>query len=243
MHIISFGKNSAPINSYSKHAHKDLEIVLQLTGHVTTTVGDDTFLLSKGDILVIPPGMSHSGVSDVYFTNIYFQFEGGDFAEHFTVHDTDSGVFHLMHVLYKVLCKGENNSVILAESLADSIYQYIKKYMGEKNKYPVVAKLQDIINDSLDNPDFDLALEIGNTGFCPDYLRRCFKEDTGKTPLEYLTWLRLTLAKNLLIQDNFNGIANVALRCGFKDSFYFSTCFKKHTGLTPTQYRKKQKHA
>ncbi len=238
MKIVAFGKNMVPIQSYGSHAHKHWEVVLQLSGHVTTTVGDKTFLFSNGDILVIPPDTYHSGVSDMMFTNMYFSFENLDFSESFTVHDTDGGVLSLMNVLYKVLCKQEGYYAQLADSLADAIYQYIKKYAGEKSKYPFVTRLQDIIYNNLDNPDFDLSKEIGNTGFCPDYLRRCFKEDTCKTPLEYLTWLRLSLAKNLLTEDNFTGISNIALRCGFKDSFYFSTCFKKHVGCTPTQYRK-----
>lgn len=256
--ITDFGRNPMPIKGYSSHRHSHWEIVLQLTGQVNTTVGDKTFLLSKGDILVMPPYTDHSGVSETPFTNIYIgcretcfsdtcflkstsQKTSPEYIPYFTVHDTDSGVFYLMQILYKVLCKKEEGYLPLADSLLNTIQQYILKYTYTGNKYPVVSKLQDIIGQNLDNPDFDLTTEIGNTGFCPDYLRRCFKEDTGKTPLEYLTRLRISLAQNLLIQDDFNGITDVALRCGFNDSFYFSTCFKKHTGLTPSQYRRQNR--
>lgn len=240
MNIVSYGKNSKPINGYSSHKHPNWEIVLQLTGCATTTVNERTFQFNKGDIMVIPPNILHSGISDKPFTNIYIQLNNVDFEDFFVVHDSDSGVYYLMQVLHKVLCKQDNDYQPLANSLAASILQYIKKYSAAKSKYPFIAKMQDIIYNNLDNPDFDLSAEIGKTGFCSDYFRRCFKEDTGKTPLEYLTDMRLSQAKNLLVQENIGGnsIADISLRCGFHDSFYFSSCFKKHTGMTPSQYRK-----
>ena len=57
-------------------------------------------------------------------------------------------------------------------------------------------------------------------------------------PLEYLTRLRINQAKTLLVQDNFVSIEDVARNCGFNDSFYFSTCFKKHMGISPLRFRK-----
>ena len=90
----------------------------------------------------------------------------------------------------------------------------------------------------MEQAEFDLTGEIEKTGFHPDYVRRCFKAETGKTPLAYLTWLRINKAKQLLVQHIGISIENIAAQCGFLDSFYFSTCFKKHTGMAPMQYRK-----
>ena len=125
MNILTCSKNLKPISRYSSHSHPNWEIVLQLTGCVTTTVNDHTFLFQEGDILVIPPNTLHSGISDKPFNNIFVEINDADFEDFFVVHDTDSGVHDLMQILHKVLCKQDIDYQILANSLAASIIQYI----------------------------------------------------------------------------------------------------------------------
>ncbi len=70
-----------------------------------------------------------------------------------------------------------------------------------------------------------------------NYFRRTFRKNFGETPLEYLTQLRIANAKQLLTIDSYKSISDVAAQCGFSDSLYFSTCFKKHVGMSPLKYR------
>jgi AraC-like DNA-binding protein len=91
--------------------------------------------------------------------------------------------------------------------------------------------------ENLSNADFDLAKAISKTGYSDDHFRRRFFEETGKTPLQYLTDLRITHAKQLLLSKESFSVSTVALGCGFADSFYFSTCFKKHVGCSPRAYQ------
>ena len=63
-------------------------------------------------------------------------------------------------------------------------------------------------------------------------------EEMGKTPVAYITELRMERAKNLLSQEPPLTVEQIAELCGFSDSFYFSKTFKKHTGLSPLGYRK-----
>ena len=58
-------------------------------------------------------------------------------------------------------------------------------------KYPTLDSLADAPLENIENIDFDLTKEINNMGYHPDYIRRCFKAETGKTPLYYLTNLKL----------------------------------------------------
>ena len=78
-------------------------------------------------------------------------------------------------------------------------------------------------------------------GYNSDYMRRCFREDFGKSPLEYLTQLRLEQAEKMLTWNSAPPIQKIALTCGFKDSFYFSKLFKKAYGVSPKQYQQKRK--
>ncbi|WP_086933478.1 GlxA family transcriptional regulator [Agarilytica rhodophyticola] len=69
------------------------------------------------------------------------------------------------------------------------------------------------------------------------FIRR-FKRATGQTPLSYLQRLRIDAAKNIL-ETSHCQIEQVISEVGYEDISAFTRLFKKHTGITPSQYRKK----
>ncbi|SDE19330.1 AraC-like ligand binding domain-containing protein [Paenibacillus sp. UNCCL117] len=70
----------------------------------------------------------------------------------------------------------------------------------------------------------------------PGYFSVSFKKNTGLSPIQYLTKLRLDHAKYLLRSSRIP-IKRVAEESGFEDSFYFSRLFFRETGMTPRDYR------
>ena len=60
------------------------------------------------------------------------------------------------------------------------------------------------------------------------------------TIMFYVQNLRITQAKKLLREGKFS-ITEIAFQVGFNDSNYFSSCFKKATGISPLEYRKLKK--
>lgn len=76
-------------------------------------------------------------------------------------------------------------------------------------------------------------------GFCGlerSYLTRIFKEETGRSPREYLEDYRMKMARNLL-KDPRLPIGYVANSVGYTDPFSFSKAFKRRTGIAPSRYR------
>ena len=63
-----------------------------------------------------------------------------------------------------------------------------------------------------------------------------FKQETGKSFVQYLTALRLDRAVGLLESTDFKTY-EIARRVGFEEPNYFSYTFKKHLGVSPTRYR------
>ena len=70
------------------------------------------------------------------------------------------------------------------------------------------------------------------------YVCTFFKNETGRTLNQYITEYRMEKAKQLL-QDSRYKIAAVSSRVGYSDGNYFGKSFKKHTGLSPSEYREK----
>ncbi|KAB7667599.1 AraC family transcriptional regulator [Bacillus sp. B1-b2] len=71
------------------------------------------------------------------------------------------------------------------------------------------------------------------------HFTRMFKKSMGITPIQYLTNLRLVKAAELLYQTN-QAIEEIAVEVGFANANYFTKVFRKVTGMTPGQFRKKR---
>lgn len=78
-------------------------------------------------------------------------------------------------------------------------------------------------------------------GVHPNYLANIFKKETGISPKQYLSNLRIKKAKELLLETK-DSVSLISQSVGFTDSLSFSKFFKKETGGSPLQYRKEQVH-
>ncbi|MBQ8605171.1 MAG: helix-turn-helix transcriptional regulator [Clostridia bacterium] len=66
---------------------------------------------------------------------------------------------------------------------------------------------------------------------------RIFKKAFGKTPYDYSLERKLLAAKQMLKSTGMP-VRDIASALGFTNEHYFSSCFKKHEGITPLKYRK-----
>jgi AraC-like DNA-binding protein len=74
-------------------------------------------------------------------------------------------------------------------------------------------------------------------GISISYISRYFKEQTGQTVLDYVNYLRIDHAKQLL-ETTDEPIENVIKSIGYFDVSSFIRKFKKDMGITPGEYRK-----
>lgn len=74
-------------------------------------------------------------------------------------------------------------------------------------------------------------------GISRNYLFTLFKNSIGHSPQEYIIYLKLSRACNLLNDSGYN-IENIAYSCGYDDLSTFSRAFKKRYNITPSGYRK-----
>lgn len=85
--------------------------------------------------------------------------------------------------------------------------------------------------------DPELALsQIASASFAaPSYLSSLFKKEIGISTTEYITQCRMKEAARLL-RDPERGLAEVSAEVGYQDPYYFSRCFKKYYGATPSKF-------
>lgn len=75
-------------------------------------------------------------------------------------------------------------------------------------------------------------------GMSPRNLERRFRQATGCLPREYLQKLRIAEARRLL-EDGARSIQDVASASGYSDIQFFRALFKRHTGVSPADYRRR----
>lgn len=122
-------------------------------------------------------------------------------------------------------CRSERNisldrrriSATPADGGADT-FERVRDYLGEH--YPEKLTLEKIARDNC----------ISVTK-----LKKLFREEMGTSVIAWLTSLRIKEAKQLIRRGRLN-FSQIAEATGFDTIHYFSAVFKKHTGLTPTEY-------
>jgi transcriptional regulator GlxA family with amidase domain len=86
--------------------------------------------------------------------------------------------------------------------------------------------------------DSDVSIDslAGRVGMGPRNFIRRFKAATGRVPGAYIQMLRVSVAKELL-EHGATSIQNVCSKTGYEDVAFFRSLFKRHTGMTPAEYR------
>jgi AraC family transcriptional regulator len=80
----------------------------------------------------------------------------------------------------------------------------------------------------------DMAHEVG---YHPVHVARVFRQHYGMTMVEFIRQLRIDFARERLQRSDM-ALVDIGLSAGFPSQAYFSTTFKRETGLTPGQYRR-----
>jgi AraC family transcriptional regulator len=85
--------------------------------------------------------------------------------------------------------------------------------------------------------DISLATLAEVARLSPYHFVRAFKQSFGLPPHRYLSSLRIQQAKSLLANPAMS-VTQIGFNLGFSEASSFTTSFRKHTGLTPTAYRR-----
>lgn len=113
----------------------------------------------------------------------------------------------------------DKSKVNIKDSVIDELKKYMKSNFGNKITLKLLAE---------------------RVHMSREYLSRYFKLCTGKTMLEFLLEIRMSNAKRMLATSN-HPVADIAEYCGYPSMSNFQKAFKNNTGMSPREYRNKQK--
>ena len=100
-----------------------------------------------------------------------------------------------------------------------------------------VSQARRFLTSHFSDPNLMLQDVAGEVHMSQSHFCALFSQETGLTFTQYLTALRVGKARELLATTRLRA-AQIAQEVGYNDAHYFSYIFKKHTGVTPSEYRK-----
>lgn len=127
----------------------------------------------------------------------------------------------------------------------DTEINFVQAELYASQDYLSADKMVNIVREYLllhYREDIDWEQLSEKCNFSLSYLRKIFKQQTSYTPAQYLTFLRINEAKNLLLNSPDVTISAIGKIVGYEDQYYFSRIFKKHTGCYPSDYRTDYNH-
>jgi AraC-like DNA-binding protein len=120
-----------------------------------------------------------------------------------------------------------------ADAYALALFAALRGDTGRRARATPVDAARALLDASLDRQVtlLELARQVHVS---PYHLHRCFREQVGLTPHEYLLRRRLERAKELLAEGAT--VTEAAAATGFSSPGYFSTVFRRRVGVTPTGF-------
>lgn len=254
--ICSNGRAGQPLYT---HIHQDcVEIVYLEKGFQVYEAAGESFSLTGGDIFVSYPNEPHGSgdfpenVCDIVWMQVNLR-EGIPFF------GLEEGHAAALRAALRGLPHQFCGDAALRESLHNAFYalscvEWEKRFLGEQLLVCALLRMKQLadrprpyhaasvgdalafIHDNLTEPI--LLEEVADAcGLSLSWFKMKFKEEMGVTPRDYINHVKIERAKHLL-RSGFS-VTAAASAMGFNSPNYFSVTFKKYTGETPIEYRRR----
>ncbi|MBQ7336631.1 MAG: AraC family transcriptional regulator [Clostridia bacterium] len=214
-------------------------LAVRLCGEGEFCFSDGTHLRSRaGDVMYLPSGLAYEvDYSAGEVIAFHFWEDGsGRRAENFTPRDVAE-----LTQLFSDACAAFEEGTPRARMLALSLFYRILAALCERE--PAEGEISaafrgavSLLHAEWKNPELSFSELCVRAGISESAFRRHFHACYGKSPVRYLTELRLHEAQKQLIAGG-KTVEAVALDCGFHDVKYFSRVVKRYFGCTPSELR------
>ncbi|MBQ6897393.1 MAG: helix-turn-helix domain-containing protein [Clostridia bacterium] len=235
------------------HYHSLFEIYFMLEGSCTYFIDNKVYNVQAGDIVIIPGGtIHHTKYENIRHSRVLLNCTEKYIPSVFSQELTEDNYLYRSHFLSeeaKKIFEKIEAEYKLNDNLSDGILicqTHALFYLLMRNKdscitiddgNSVIEKAVVYIRENF-RSDISLSLLAKEFSVSPEHFSRSFKKETGLGFSKYLNSLRLQYAEQLLRSDAAQNITQIAERCGFEDSNYFSKKFKEIYGVSPKRMQK-----
>lgn len=253
-------------NIENTHYHNNVEIIFITSGSSTFLIENKKIRANKNSLVVISNLEKHSMIINTYPYKRYvvsidnilkinllpseiyikiFQSRPIDFPYVFNLTNTEAReVMNLFDILIN-----DDPKIILSSHYSKLIFNQVMIIIFRSNEYffkrerdefeEIIYKIQDYINEYYME---DISLEMIERKFYINKyeVSRHFKKITGYNFKTYLILVRISRAKDLLVNSNLT-VAEISAETGYNSESLFVRMFKKYENTTPTGYRRAYK--
>ena len=245
------------VGSYHYNWHPALELIWVLSGQVMVNVDGQKSSLKPDDLILVNSNQGHATFAQqvpsivlrtqldpqIYFAN-GLKVENGQFILNSSLFPRGLVYPQIRRLLAQLYLEGPQNQfrrTALTFELADYMYSNCYQEGHQDQSLTTTSQdeaLQQATRFLADHYQKKITLTqiAQKCGYSTAYLSRRFKVQYQVGFHEYLTRLRLQHAIVSLKDDDLR-ILDVALQNGFNDVKAFNVAFKKHFGITPSEYR------
>ena len=219
-------------------------VVYFVEGEIEYNFAHKTFTAKKGDLLFLPGNLPYSGKRHTEEITIFvmdfkslnkddFEKIGAPCAVEIKNQDN---VFSSFSAAVDLWHKHTAETMLTLKSILYSLISSV--YTAEVSGHTAhsVNDMLSYVAKNIKNPNLSIKKICDEFYISESQLRRNIRKITGLSPNEYIVTLRINKAKSELSYTG-KSIADISYECGFSSPYYFSRCFSKYTGMTPSKYR------
>ena len=223
------------------------------SGKCTAIYDNKTYTLRPGNFVHYPPDVEHRYIFHKEYPceSLWIHYVGKNISEILEDLNLKGGVYNcppsskvmsifneiiLEYQLKRPMYQTATNALIM--QLLTTIARHSSNIQVEHTSAieNVIVEMNERIAEPYDADVYAKLCTLSKSRFAHK-----FKDDTGLSPLQYFLNLKFEKAKELIAFSDLN-ITEIALQIGYDNPLYFSRHFKKHTGMSPSEYRNSITH-
>ncbi len=215
------------------------ELILMRKGTMYIAQENEKLVITEGDVVFLKANKIHYGYKpsdgsvEFYWMHYLTDDESEASLPLISSFENTTHILQLFHQLFHFAPLSSSDADCAATLLLHGVKNEI---LGKK--FPHLSLGSDVCKwiEEHFSENITVTSVAEHFGYSTDYISSKVKEKTGLSAKSYITACRLRYAKQILLCSDLP-IDDISNQCGFTDPKSFFKVFKKHEGITPTQYR------